>query len=167
VASRVRVDTTFPAGPDTLAADVFGAEFHRAKLAAIGGPGAVLESFELVGDRELRIALRQVLVRDALPAIARPFAFSDLTLRRREEWTSDGMLPTCRFTTSVAGAPLHGRGTVSFAPDPAGTRVSIDVTARITIPFVGRAVQGVVTEVTRSLADDELRFAQEWFSDRS
>jgi hypothetical protein len=166
VASRVRVDTTFPAGPDTLAADVFGAEFHRAKLAAIGGPGAVLESFELVSDRKLRIALHQVLVREALPAIARPFAFSDLTLRRREEWSSDGTLPTCRFTTTVAGAPLHARGTVTFRAAAAGTRVEIDVTARITIPFIGRAVQGVVTEVIRTLAHDELAFAQDWFSDR-
>ncbi|MGI5130534.1 DUF2505 domain-containing protein [Pseudonocardia sp. CA-107938] len=167
MASRVRVDTTFAAPPDVLAAEVFGEPFHRAKLAAIGGPGAVLESFEQVSDDELRVALRQVLVRESLPAIARPFAFSDLTLRRHEEWTSDGALPTCRFTTSVAGAPLHGRGTVAFAADPAGTRVTIDVTARITIPFVGRAVQGVVTEVTKALADDELRFAQEWFSDHS
>jgi hypothetical protein len=41
------------------------------------------------------------------------------------------------------------------------------VTARITIPFIGRAVQGVVTEVIRTLAHDELAFAQDWFSDRS
>jgi len=166
VAARVRVDTTFPAGPDTLATDVFGEEFHRAKLAAIGGPGAVLESFDRSSDRVLRIALRQVLVRESLPAIARPFAFSDLTLRRREEWTSDGAIPTCRFTTTVAGAPLHARGSVTFRAAAAGTRVEIDVTARITIPFVGRAVQGVVTEVMRTLADDELGFAQDWFGDR-
>ncbi len=37
------------------------------------------------------------------------------------------------------------------------------MTARITIPFVGRAVQGVVTEVMRKLADDELQFARGWF----
>jgi hypothetical protein len=166
VASRVRVDTTFPTGPDALAADLFGEEFHRAKLAAIGGPGAVLESFDRRSDRELRVALRQVLVRESLPAIARPFAFSDLTLRRHEEWSSAGAVPTCRFTTSVAGAPLHARGTVTFRAAPAGTRVEIDVTARITIPFVGRAVQGVVTEVMRTLADAELEFARSWFDGR-
>jgi hypothetical protein len=166
MAARVRVDTTFPAGPGALAADVFGEEFHRAKLAAIGGPGAVLESFDRGSDRELRVALRQVLVRESLPAVARPFAFSDLTLRRREEWTSDGTVPTCHFTTTVAGAPLHARGTVTFRAAASGTRVEIDVTARITIPFVGRAVQGVVTEVVPALADDELAFAQDWFSDR-
>ena len=73
------------------------------------------------------------------------------------------MVPTCRFTTTVAGAPLHARGTVRFAGAGTGTRVEIDVTARITIPFVGRAVQGVVTEVMRKLADDELQFARGWF----
>ena len=61
MASRVRVDTTFPAAAETLAADVFGEQFHRAKLAAIGGPGAVLETFDRASDRELRIELRQVL----------------------------------------------------------------------------------------------------------
>lgn len=164
MASRVRVETAFPTDPATIAADVFGAEFHRAKLAAIGGPGAVLETFDRVSERQLRVALRQVLERATLPAVARPFAFSDLTLRRGETWTRDGTVPTCRFTTTVAGAPLHARGTVAFTGAGGGTRVTIDVTARITIPFVGRAVQGVVTEVMRKLADDELAFAREWFA---
>lgn len=172
MAPRVRASATFPTAPEAVATDVLDEPFHSARATAIGGAATALESFDRAPGGELHIAMRQVLRRSALPAIARPFAISDLTLRRREQWTTGGSgLPSCRFTVAVAGAPLSAKGTVTLAAasssGTAATDLVLEVSARITIPFVGRALQGIVVDVMQALVDEELQFAMDWFGERT
>ncbi|MEU7816768.1 DUF2505 domain-containing protein [Pseudonocardia sp. NPDC049154] len=156
----LRLDRTFALPPRAAVARLLDRDLYADRLAAVGGPGAELLSFERDGDR-LRVVLRQGVPAGALPASVRRFLAGALVLEREEHWRIADERADGEFTLTAAGAPAGAAGTLTIGADPAGSALHIDGEVEVRVPLLGAAIESVVAERALALMTEEMRWTAE------
>lgn len=162
--SRMELRHPYPVPGPRLVALFTDPEFLRAKLDAVGGPGARLlavragEATAGTANGAVTVELRQAVPAAALPSVARSLVPGDLAIERTERWTPRG--GTVHAT--VAGAPGEITGQWLLDPAPDGCVLAGRLAVTIGVPLVGGRLERAVLDGLAQLLDTEHRFTLRW-----
>lgn len=150
----------------TVYATLVDADFLAARLKELGGndPALVEHHVDAAG---ARLRLRESVPVEFLPSAVRRFTGEDLVLDRTETWApraAGGYEGTVEV--QVRGLPGSITGTQRLVDDGGGARTEVDGTASVSVPFVGRKIEGVVAEQVVALLTAEDDFTRRWLSGR-
>lgn len=110
------------------------------------------------------IALRQVMPRDDLPPVARKVMPVDLVITREQHFDpfDDGTARAHgRFAATMPRAPGRLEGRYELSDTPAGSRLLVHSTCKVSIPLVGGTLEDLILTNMRTLFDGEQRFTAE------
>jgi hypothetical protein len=148
-------------------------EYHEARLAGTGGPGAALLNLDVDGPPEERVefTVRMGVDRAYLPLVVRKVLPGNLVIERTETWAPAGQSDYAgTIAATVVGAPGRVSGTVRLANLPAGRRpaseLRMDASAQVPLPLVGGRLEAAIAEQVEELIDREARFTIQWLASR-
>ncbi len=152
-----RSTSQYPA--DEVYATMVDPEYLRARLAQIGGNGAVL--LEHHADVEgARYRLRHGLDPKNLPALVRTVLPGDIVIQRAESWKRDGAgryAGTVQVT--IHGAPASAAGWMRLHDvESGGSEFHVHADVTVSVPLIGGKIEGVVAEQVQDLLAAETRF---------
>ncbi|MCE0768273.1 DUF2505 domain-containing protein [Pseudonocardia kujensis] len=156
----LRLGRTFPLPPRDAVARLLDRDLYADRLAAVGGPGALLCAFERDEER-LRVVLQQGVPAGALPASVRRFLAGALVLEREERWRVADDRADGEFTLTAAGAPAGATGAMTIGADPVGSALRIDGEVEVRVPLLGAALEAVVADRALVLMTEEMRWTAE------
>jgi Protein of unknown function (DUF2505) len=157
MASQLALRHRYPTSPERMRELVTDRNYLRAKLRAVGGPGAELVSWQQ-NDDGVTVVLHQAVPGDAVPSFLRVMLPGNLTIRRTETWRgSSGSVEAV-----VGGAPGTITGVMRLEPDPDGCLIGAQLTAEVPLPLVGAQVEKLVTDNIASLMETEYQFTLAW-----
>lgn len=161
---RIEHTATYACSPATLHAVLTDRAYWEARLEAVGGTGATLDSFAAAGGGA-EVALTQVIAAQNLPRIVQKLKSGDLSITRTETWgplAADAA--TAEVTALVTGTPASVTGTTSLTGDDASTTVRTDGHAKVSVPLVGGTIEQAVADNVVTLLVAEQRFTEQWLA---
>jgi hypothetical protein len=163
-AIEFRSPSAFPA--DTFYSVMVDADFLRARLERMGGPGAAL--LEHAADADgARYRLRHGLDRANLPPLVQSLVPGSLVIERTEvirrvapgDYTGD-------VDVHVPGTPVSAAGGMGLRDAPGGSEFAVRADVTVNIPLFGGKIEEVVAEQVRNLLIAETEFTQQWLRER-
>ncbi|HKS48395.1 MAG TPA: DUF2505 domain-containing protein [Amycolatopsis sp.] len=137
----------------------------RARLDAIGGPNARIESYSQSGD-QWRFVLYQGVSAEKLPAFVRALYPGDLVVEREQTWEKADEGYTGTVTATVSGIPGQITARTELSTKSGETVLSTDGEVKIRIPLVGGKVEGFVADQVTRLLQSEAEYTARWLADR-
>lgn len=160
-----RCPLPFPAA--RTAAAMGDADYLRARLEKLGGPGAaLLEHTGSIGPdgTGVRYTLRQGLEAELLPPVVQSMVGGNLVLERTETVQPDGN--GYRGTVDVhvprIPVPVTAGGTMSLHDAPGGSEFTVHAEVSVGVPLVGGRIEKVVAEQVGRLMAAETEFLRYW-----
>src|SRR5919107_764154 len=141
-----RSTMAFPA--EKVFAAMTDAEYLRARLRELGGPGSGLLEHEATPEGA-RYRLKQGLAESDLPPIVGKVMNGDLAIERTET-----------LRRNSPGSYAGGTMTLADAPDGSLFEVHADVNVRV--PLIGGKIEEIVAEQVRRLLEAETAFTVRW-----
>ena len=141
------------------------ADYLRARLQKLGGPGAVLLEHHAVAGG-VRYTLRHGLDSDMLPAMVKPLVGGELVIERTESVHPGGAGYRGVVEVRVPGAPVAANGTMSLRDAPGGSEFAVRAEVSVRVPLLGGRIEAVVAEQVRLLLAAEAEFTRQWLDDR-
>src|ERR687890_651627 len=141
-----RSTMAFPA--EKVFAAMTDAEYLRARLRELGGPGSGLLEHEATPEGA-RYRLKQGLAESDLPPIVGKVMNGDLAIERTET-----------LRRNSPGSSAAGTMTLADAPDGSLFEVHADVNVRV--PLIGGKIEEIVAEQVRRLLEAETAFTVRW-----
>lgn len=117
-------------------------------------------------DGRASVTVRRTLPAD-LPSVARRILGETVNVVQREEWsvaTTTGAR-TADLVISISGQPVQMVGSVVLEPAGGGVRMRIRGDVKVSIPFVGATIEGVVAKAIVAAADKEQQTGRRWLSE--
>lgn len=111
------------------------------------------------------IALRQVMPRDDLPAIARRVMPVDLVITRAQHFDPfDDAAARAEgtFAATMPRAPGRLDGRYELSDTATGSRLLVRSSCKVSIPLVGGTLEDLILSNMRTLFDGERRFTAAW-----
>lgn len=158
----------YHADADIPAASMFAATVDadciRARLAAMGGPGAALLEHRADADGA-RFRVRHGLNTDDLPPAVRSFVPGNIEIDRVETWTrsADGSYDA-HADVDVTATPASATATMRLADEavPASSRLDIQTDVTVKVPFLGGRIEQSVGGQINQLLALETAFILDW-----
>ena len=161
-----RCPLPFPAA--RTAAAMGDADYLRARLDKLGGPGAALLEHDADGPR-VRYRLRQGLDAELLPQVVRNMVGGNLVLERTETIEPDGA--GYRGTVDVhvprIPVPVTAGGTMTLrdaqrTSELGGSEFAVRAEVSVGVPLVGGRIEKIVAEQVGRLMAAETEFLRHW-----
>jgi hypothetical protein len=160
--------SVYPHPADEVYATMVDPDFLRARLERIGGPRAAL--LEHSADVEgARYVLRQGVDARNLPSAVRTVLPGDLTIERSERWSrQDSGRYAGNVEVKIPGAPGSAEGGIRLRDLPdGGSELEVRAAVRVSVPLIGRKIEGAVGDQVRQLLAAESAFAEAWLNGKS
>ncbi len=138
-------------------------EYLRARLSAMGGPGADL--LEHTADAQgARYRLKHGVSARNLPPIATSMVRGDLVIERTESLAREG---SGQYSGDVAvtirGMSASAAGRMRLIDqDGSGSEFAVRANVTVKVPLIGGKIEGVVAEQVRKLLAAEAEFTTWW-----
>lgn len=152
---------------ETVYASMADAEYLRARLQRLGGPGAELLEHR-ADPTGARYRLRQGLDKSVLPPLVQNILPGNLVIERTEtirpvgpghyEGTVDVQVP---------GAPVTAAGRMQLRDVPGGSEFAVQADVTVHLPLIGGRIEETVVEQVRNLLVAETEFTREWLRTRT
>jgi uncharacterized protein YndB with AHSA1/START domain len=159
-AMEFRTELSYDAGPDEVFAMLSDPAF-RERVAEAQGVVSVDVRLTATGDG-FTLVSDQVQNTEGLPAIAKKITGDTTRAVVTEEWAS-------RTQGSIAitapGKPTSAKGTVTLAPDGAGTVEVVELDVRVKVPLVGGKLEKLMAETIGSGYEVEHTVGRAWLED--
>lgn len=157
---RIRHVSSYPASADEVHAMLLDPAYRERVCAALDAVSAEVHVEAVAGGHHLRID--QVQPTAGVPAFARKFAGETTRAVQVEEWGGDG--PERRATLSIEtpGTPTRTRGTLVLSPDDGGATVVLDAELSVTVPLIGKKLEGLMAELFTHGRDIEHQVGLAW-----
>jgi hypothetical protein len=151
----------FPAAP--TAAAMGDADYLRARLEKLGGPGAALLEHTRDG-AAVRYKLRQGLEAELLPPVVQSMVGGNLVLERTEtiEPDGNGFRGTVDVFVPKIPVPVTAGGTMTLRDDVEGSQFAVRAQVSVGVPLVGGRIEKVVAEQVGRLMAAETEFLRHW-----
>ncbi|WP_127784087.1 DUF2505 domain-containing protein [Rhodococcus sp. X156] len=163
---RIEHAATYDRSPQLLHTVLLDEAYWRARVEAVGGPAASLDSVERV-DGGVEVRLTQSIPAEHLPSVVRKLRSGDLLVQRIERWGSlDGFSASGSFRASVPGTPVTLDGAHALSGDDASTTSRTTGTAKVAVPLVGAKIEKIIAENIAELLVIEQRFTVAWLAQR-
>ncbi|MFB9429008.1 DUF2505 domain-containing protein [Streptoalloteichus tenebrarius] len=138
--------------------------YLRARLAALGGPGAELVEHAPSPDGGARVVLRQGIPGDRLPSFVRSLVPGDLVIERTERWEPTASGAGATIDAKVPGTPGSIDCSVRLADSGDGCVATVTLVAKVPVPFVGGKVEKVIVDQVGRLLAAEHAFTVDWLT---
>jgi hypothetical protein len=133
----------FPAPPQQVYALFTDRAFLEGRLADCGGVDPEIDALDTDGDTAT-VTTRQAIPADVLPPMVATMMAGNPVTERTEKWRSDGDGYVADFSVTVKGAPASLKGTMTLAPAPAGSTLTVEGNAAVPIPMFGGKIEEII-----------------------
>jgi len=133
----------FPAAPSAVYALLTDRGFLEGRLADCGGVDPEIVSLE-TGEGTATVTTRQAIPASVLPAMVASMMAGNPVTERTENWRTDGDGYVADFSVTVKGAPASLKGTMTLAPSPEGSTLTVQGNAAVPIPMFGGKIEEVI-----------------------
>jgi uncharacterized Zn-binding protein involved in type VI secretion len=145
---------------DAPATEVFALfndpDFIAGRLEDSGAPDAQVMTVDSTADG-VKIVTRQSIPASVLPSMVASMLQGDPATERTEDWHFDGEAYVAQFSVIVKGAPATIKGTMTLAPNNAGSTLVVKGEAAVPIPLFGSKIEGVIAQqIGKLLASEEV-----------
>lgn len=149
----------------------YEADYWKARLAETPVDVATLESIRVGGDSgddgTIEVVTLQMVRNHNLPGLVTQLHRGDLSVRREETWgpVKEG-IATASIAGSIVDAPVNLWGTAVLSPIPesGGSRMTLQVTIQVRIPFIGGKLERLIGTQLSQLVTIEQRFTTLWIT---
>lgn len=101
-----------------------------------------------------------------VPSFAAKMIGETLTVTETQAWPALSSAGTAVVPVKVEfSAPISFSGTMSLAPAPEGTQITVTGTFKASIPFVGGKVEQLAKETTEKYLGKENKLGSQWLSE--
>jgi hypothetical protein len=163
VGMDVREEIRYDAAPDAVFEMLCDQAFREKVCRAIGSISYDV-SVSRTGDRA-RVHQDRVMKAD-LPDFAKKVVGSNIEMVQTEDWgepKADGVR-TADFRVEIPGKPGAITGTVTLSPDGSGSREVVSGTVKVSIPLVGKKLEGEVAKGLKAALEVEGRVGARWLA---
>jgi Protein of unknown function (DUF2505) len=162
---RIEHSASYSSSPAAVHAAVTDVAYWRARIAAVGGRRATVDSAD-VADGGIVIRVTQTISADYLPSVVRKIRSGDLAVQRTETWGAlDGTSASGTFAAIVAGSPIKMRGTHSLSGDDESCTSLSTGDAYVSVPLIGGKIEQIIAEHLGELLIIEQRFTEQWLAE--
>jgi len=155
---------TYDCPPAAVHAALTDEQYWRARVSAVEGPGATLDSVA-VANGGIEVTLTQIVEAKNLPAIVGKITSGDLTISRTESWGPlEADAATGAVTTKIAGTPATVRGVNSLTGTDSRTTLRSAGDATVPIPLIGGKIEQAVADNVTRLLIAEQQFTEHWLT---
>ncbi|MEO6882236.1 MAG: DUF2505 domain-containing protein [Mycobacteriaceae bacterium] len=159
---RISHDASYPCSPAELHAALTDPAYWRARVDAVGGPGATLDDVRPL-DGGVEVALTQKVAAEHLPSIVSKIVSGDLSIARTEAWGPlEGSSATGRTTAQVASTPAFVGSTAELSGDSDGCTVCTRGEVKVSVPLIGGRLEQAVSDAVLRLLQAEQKFTASW-----
>ncbi|HVH22294.1 MAG TPA: DUF2505 domain-containing protein [Pseudonocardia sp.] len=160
MARQIDFRAPLPRPAETVYATMVDAEFLRARLQQLGGPGAELLEHQ-ADPAGARYRLRHGLDKSVLPPLVQNLVSGNLVIERTEtiRQTGPGHYEGT-VDVQIPGAPVTAVGTMQLHDAPAGSEFAVHATVKVNIPLFGGRIEETVAEQVRNLVQAETAFTE-------
>ncbi|MDP3969713.1 MAG: DUF2505 domain-containing protein [Nocardioides sp.] len=157
---KIRHVSSYPAPADEVHAMLLDPAYRERVCAALEAVSADVRVEEVPGGHQVRID--QVQPTTGVPSFAKKFAGETTRAVQVEEWNGEG--PERRATLSIEtpGKPTRTTGTLALAPEGEGTSVVLDAELSVTVPLIGKKLEGLMAELFTNGRDTEHQVGLAW-----
>ena len=107
----------------------------------------------------MSVTIDQVQAAKGIPAFAQKFIGDEINIVQSEDWTSK---EKGKIQLVIPGKPGEITGTALLTEDPDGTTETVNLTAKVNIPFVGGKIEGLITDLISKGLREEKRVGRAW-----
>lgn len=159
---RISHDASYSCSAAELHATLCDPEYWRARVDAVGGPGATLDAVTPTkGGAE--VALTQKVAAEHLPSIVSRIVSGDLSISRTESWGPlNGSSATGRTTAHVASTPAVVGSTAELSGADGGCTVRTRGEVKVSVPLIGGKLEQAVADAVLRLLNAEQKFTSSW-----
>lgn len=162
MARQIDFRTPLPHPAETVYPTMVDADYLRARLLRLGGPGAALLEHQ-ADAAGARYRLRHGLDKSVLPPLVQTLVPGNLVIERTETIRHVGP-GRCEGTIDVhiPGAPVTASGRMQLHDAPGGSEFAVLADVTVNVPFVGGRIEETIAEQVRNLLVAETAFTAEW-----
>jgi len=99
-----------------------------------------------------------------LPSAAKKIIGETAVVTQTEEWTRSGDESNCEITIATKGAPGGTTGTMKIKSDGDTSTWTADFDIKVSIPLLGKKLEGIMHEETANNFVAEKTFNDEWLA---
>ncbi len=108
-----------------------------------------------------RVVVEQVQAVRGVPSLVTRIVGEQLTIRQDELWESSEVAVVL---VTIPDQPARVSGTTRLVADGSGTRQEIDWTITVSVPLVGKKIEGVIADLLDEAFEVEREVAQVWLA---
>jgi uncharacterized protein YndB with AHSA1/START domain len=158
-AMKISHTMTYDASPAEVHA-MLGDPAFREKVCAAMHAHDVTVTIDPDGDGR-RVVVDQTQPADGIPSFATKFVGDSIRIVQTESWTS---LTGADLAVEIPGKPGHVRGTITLAPDGAGTAETVSGDITVSIPLVGGKLEKLIGDLLVKALRTEERVGRAWLA---
>lgn len=154
---------SYAGSPDQIWAMLSDQAYWEGKYEALGASNLQWKTFN-ADDTTLTVSsVREVAAN--LPAAAKKVIGETAEITQTEEWSKSGDALSCKITITTKGAPGGTEGSMAVKADGAGSTWSADFDIKVSIPLLGKKLEGIMQEETAQNFKAEKAFNDAWLAD--
>ena len=153
---------SYAGSPDQIWAMLSDQAYWEGKYESLGASNLQWKTFN-AGDTSLTVSsVREVAAN--LPAAAKKVIGETAEITQTEEWTKSADGLACTISITTKGAPGGTDGTMAVKADGAGSTWSADFDIKVSIPLLGKKLEGIMQEETAENFKKEKTFNDDWLA---
>lgn len=157
-----RSRSPYPA--DQVFAVMVDADYLRARLAKLGGPGAELLEHS-ANATSGRYRLRHGVDKQDLPPLVGGLVSGNLVIERTESLRreADGRYGGT-VDVAIPGTPASAKGSIRITDTPGGSELVVQADVTVAIPLLGGRIEAVIADQVKGLLVAETAFTLDWLA---
>ncbi|MQA08334.1 MAG: DUF2505 family protein [Pseudonocardiaceae bacterium] len=164
MASRIEHRARFSEPPSVVYSALIAEAYLQARLAALGGTGALLLEHDITGV-PATYHIRHGVPSDKLPSAARSLLGGDLIVDRRERWQADAGEYRNTIEAIIPGMPgeIQARMRLGRSADD-DSELHTTGEVKIGVPVLGGKLERTIAEQVTALLIAEMDFTEKWLT---
>ena len=153
---------SYAGSPDHVWAMLSEQGYWEGKYEALGASNLQWKTFNVSDDSLTVSSVREVAAN--LPSAAKKIIGETAEVTQTENWTKSGDDLTCQISITTKGAPGGTDGTMTVTPAAGGCTWTSDFDIKVSIPLLGKKLEGIMFDETGENFVKEKAFNDEWLA---
>ncbi len=152
----------YAATPDQIWAMISEKAYWEGKYSELGASNIAWSTFDAAADKLTVSSTREV---DAnVPAVAKKIIGEKAVVTQTEKWRKAAGNLECNIEITTKGAPGGTNGTMIVKSSGSGSAWSADLEIKVSIPLLGKKLEGMMLEETEANFKKEKIYNDQWIS---
>ncbi len=153
---------SYTGSPDQIWAMLSDQAYWAGKYETLGASNLQWKTFNATETALTVSSVREVAAN--LPAAAKKIIGDTAEVTQTEEWTKSGDELACKITITTKGAPGGTNGSMAVKAAGAGSTWSVEFDIKVSIPLLGKKLEGIMLDETGENFVKEKIFNDKWLA---